>query len=612
MKPSELEYYNDPNCPFKYSQNLIEITKQTKCDIKSEYVSMRDGVKLAVSHCSTINGAHNRNKPVILSMTRYWRDIQFRKFIEIFTGKHPRMKFLAKAFGSRGYVYVNVDCRGTGASFGSRPYPFHAEEILDGKDIMDWIIQQPWSNGKIYAFGGSYVGTMAEHLAGLNHPALKGIFPLHCLFDTFTENAFPGGIYDRGFIQTWENLCRRLDQNRATNFLLSLVVKGVYPVQSDKKRILLSQAIKEHSNNRYSHELIHNLQHRDDIFGVNGKFSFISVFSKQREIENSGIPIYYVCSWYDSGYGDGSFKRFGYFTNPGIYIVGDWSHGLGEAANPYQPSKKKPIPAKTLKDSTIIFIHNMIDFIESEIPDLPKDKKLLYYFTIGENKWKIVEQWPPANSVHLRFHFSEKHQLSKNQPENELGSDLYEVDYSTTTGKQNRWYTLIGSSVNYSSRKRNKQDNHTLIYTSGPLEKDLKITGNPSVSVYLSTTGDDGAIFAYLEDISPSGKITYLTDGQLRFLHRKLSDNVLPFNHSIPSHSYLKIDTLPVIPGEIMELTFGLLPISAVIKKGHKIRVSICGADKDTFDRYPKFGGAVWTIQRNRKFLSFVELPVVE
>ena len=67
---------------------------------------------------------------------------------------------------------------------------------------------------------------------------------------------------------------------------------------------------------------------------------------------------------------------------------------------------------------------------------------------------------------------------------------------------------------------------------------------------------------------------------------------------------------MPLVPGEMAELTFELQPTSVLIKKGHKIRVAIAGADKDNFNRIPAQGTPTITVARNKKYSSFITLPV--
>jgi predicted acyl esterase len=47
-----------------------------------------------------------------------------------------------------------------------------------------------------------------------------------------------------------------------------------------------------------------------------------------------------------------------------------------------------------------------------------------------------------------------------------------------------------------------------------------------------------------------------------------------------------------------------------LIEKGHRIRIAIAGADRDTFGRLPATGQPVITVGRSAQYPSGVELPV--
>ena len=68
---------------------------------------------------------------------------------------------------------------------------------------------------------------------------------------------------------------------------------------------------------------------------------------------------------------------------------------------------------------------------------------------------------------------------------------------------------------------------------------------------------------------------------------------------------------MPLVPGEMAEITFGLSPTSALIRKGHRIRIGIAGHDEGTFVRIPEDGTPTLTVGRNRVHASFIDLPVV-
>jgi putative CocE/NonD family hydrolase len=144
------------------------------------------------------------------------------------------------------------------------------------------------------------------------------------------------------------------------------------------------------------------------------------------------------------------------------------------------------------------------------------------------------------------------------------------------------------------------------------LEYDTEITGVPVVTLNLLSTADDGAFFTYLEDVAPDGKVTYITEGELRALHRKTTDTDLGHTVLGPAHSYEKSDGELLKPGENAELKIVMYATSVLIKKGHKIRVAIAGADTSNFSRIPEIGEPIISVQRNSIYLSYIELPMRE
>ena len=77
--------------------------------------------------------------PVIFTLTPYISDTY-----------HARGAY----FASHGYVFALVDVRGRGNSAGEFE-PF-AQEPRDGHDVVEWLAQQPFCDGKVAMWGGSY------------------------------------------------------------------------------------------------------------------------------------------------------------------------------------------------------------------------------------------------------------------------------------------------------------------------------------------------------------------------------------------------------------------------------------------------------------------------
>ena len=126
------------------------------------------------------------------------------------------------------------------------------------------------------------------------------------------------------------------------------------------------------------------------------------------------------------------------------------------------------------------------------------------------------------------------------------------------------------------------------------------------MTMRLATSGSDGAIYVYLEAVGPGGDVAYLTEGCLRFLHRRTAGPADPARLGVP-RTFARSDALPVVPGEPMGLTVPLLPVSAVVPAGHRLRVAIAGHDASCFTRY---GPAGETFPLGLGGQSHLDLPV--
>lgn len=124
-----------------------------------------------------------------------------------------------------------------------------------------------------------------------------------------------------------------------------------------------------------------------------------------------------------------------------------------------------------------------------------------------------------------------------------------------------------------------------LTFTSDPLPAGLHVVGFPVVSLRLATSGSDGAIYAYLQDVAPNGEVTYVTEGCLRFVHRARTGPAKPSRLGVP-RSFARANRLAVTPWQDLDLAVELLPVAALVRAGHKIRVALSGHDAACFDRY--------------------------
>jgi uncharacterized protein len=86
----------------------------------------------------------------------------------------------AMYFAGHGLPFLLVDVRGRGNSEGTFT-PF-AQEINDGYDVVEWLAKQPYCNGKVAMWGGSYAGFDQWATAKNRPPHLSTIVPAAAAF----------------------------------------------------------------------------------------------------------------------------------------------------------------------------------------------------------------------------------------------------------------------------------------------------------------------------------------------------------------------------------------------------------------------------------------------
>jgi putative CocE/NonD family hydrolase len=148
-----------------------------------------------------------------------------------------------------------------------------------------------------------------------------------------------------------------------------------------------------------------------------------------------------------------------------------------------------------------------------------------------------------------------------------------------------------------------------LTYTSEPLTADTEITGYPLVHLWVTSTAPDGDFFAFLQDVDDTGTSRPISDGALRASHRALTEP--PYeNFGLPYHSGLQSDAAP-LPPTPSELVFGLTSTSYVVKAGHRVRLTITGADRGSAQTPELSPAPTVNVLRSVDYASYVTLPII-
>jgi putative CocE/NonD family hydrolase len=598
----------------------------------SQYVQMDDGTKLAVEVYLPGLARRGKKVPTILEETRYWRVIDLNFPFNLI---YPRpLALFRRGFVTHGYAWVVADARAAGASFGSRPWELAPIDIEDHRNLTDWILKQPWSNGKVGLIGHSYAGNLAEFGLLNNHPAVKAAAIVSSPFDLYADILRPGGIPLQPFMHNWEDFTKEFDQNRLpSNLPYGLIISGVRPVDGDKKLDLLHKALSEHKKSG-DMRVLDRVDFKDDFafdpnsyhdpklqtptivfckealekrFGANFLKRGVDLASPSgycQEIAKVEVPIYCAAGWIEASNANAAIKRFlNYNSKNTRLLLGPWDHNFFNIS-PYTRGG----PTRFRRDEELLkfFDYHMNDAKTG----LGKDKRV-NYFTLGEERWHGSDTWPPIGKP-LKWFFRSPRQLAES-PSDTAGDDHYRVDLTAGTGKTSRWDCLIGNPLWAPYPDRTSADKKLLTYDSEPLKQATKITGHPDVNLFIKSDGEDCALFAYLEDVAPNGLVRYVTEGEILAGNRFVSTSTASYKTVVPQRRFLREDYRHLNPHETTEVKIELLPISYQFSKGHRIRVALAGADKDHFAP-PKFAhlGSVFDVLSGGDHASYVNLPLDE
>jgi uncharacterized protein len=225
------------------------------------------------------------------------------------------------------------------------------------------------------------------------------------------------------------------------------------------------------------------------------------------DIAQSGVPIYSYSGWYDGAYNGAAIARFLSYRTPGSrLILGPWDHGGGHNISPHNAA------GTPIFDQAGELLH-FFDFHLKGIDNGFGRERPVRYYTMGAEVWRESDTWPPAAEIRT-LHFASEHALANATAAVNETWDEYKVDVTATTGTRSRWRSYFNTGsvpIGYSDRA--EQDRKLLAYTSTPLTEDWEITGHPTITLWVASNASDGQFFAYLEDVPPDGRVTYITEG---------------------------------------------------------------------------------------------------
>ena len=335
---------------------------------KDVAVPMRDGVNLSVDvYRPNVEGRF----PALLAFSIYNKDLQGPDVAAALPPQPAWSSLWAgpleagdtKFFVSRGYVHIIGSPRGIGKSDGG------GSRQWDSYDLIEWIAQQPWCDGKVGMVGISGFGAEQFYVARQNPPHLKAIFPYdprgaYGTLGSFREE-YPGGVV---------HLFRYL----VMHFAAIHGVKGKPGALPPDKEALWQQAMSNPDYKMYPHlynVLTQKGQHMPPYFQllIDPYDSEANVAEAEASFEKIKIPAYTGAGWYAYTYKthlNGAQTYFENITAPKKLLFSGPAH--------------LERPFHTFHSEILRWYDHWLKDIDTGIMDEPPVR----YWVMGANEWR--------------------------------------------------------------------------------------------------------------------------------------------------------------------------------------------------------------------------------
>ncbi|MCA1825009.1 MAG: CocE/NonD family hydrolase, partial [Frankia sp.] len=183
----------------------------------NDYVTMSDGTSIAVGVHFPKGYKPGKRYPAVLDMSGYegasangytmigdtFGEYQQGHEVPLATDS----MVLTKPYLDRGYIAVHASVRGTGCSGGEFDL-FSWRAALDGREVIEWMAAQGWSNHKVALVGHSYSGITGFMIAASRPPHLVAAALSGLIDDLYRGLVYPGGVSNLGFPVAWTGAVR--------------------------------------------------------------------------------------------------------------------------------------------------------------------------------------------------------------------------------------------------------------------------------------------------------------------------------------------------------------------------------------------------------------------
>lgn len=462
-----------------------------------------------------------------------------------------------KVFVRYDYACVYQEVRGRGPSGGTW-YPF-VDEREDGLDTLDWILEQPWQNGRLALYGGSYVGAVQWAMAGDLPPEVKTFVPIVAHGDIY-RLAYRNGMFNEGVGGAWLYsqfqgfpgilFAQRRWRDR---------VAGRIPAQNVDRRGF------GRSWESYSDYIRH--PERDDPYWTAPRYTAM------RDAHlNVQVPVLMIGAANDF-FLPGMIDTYEALPSRerSVLMIGPGNHG----------GQKDP---QVEGQYTLDYVDTLAWF-DHHLRDAPLPDRLtpgIHVFVHGANQWIQQARWP-VEAEPMTLHLDD---LASAQAcdGGELtasssvspGSISYRYDPRSPVPTRGGAFLLLSSSVEEQSNDLCERPD-VLSFASAPLTAGGLINGSIKVRLNVSSDAEDTAFTVKLQEHFADGRVYNIRDDISALSLR---------NGARLRQAYT--------PGEPVEVVFDLTPIAWRLQPGSRLRLDISSSSAPAFGPHPNRAG-LWS-----------------
>jgi putative CocE/NonD family hydrolase len=472
---------------------------------------------------------------------------------------------------ARGYAVVIQEVRGRAASE-SRWHPF-VHERKDGEDCLDWVLAQPWCDGRIATYGTAYSADTALAIAALGRDEVKAVAVLGTGADYHDGWVYTSGAFELGWNVYWAYMTlsesiMRLDVDEETRQGLRREYEQaiIHAPEVAARLPITDHPLLERCGEIQYHEW---LEHPD-------YDEYWKEFDVLESISRISAPILSLVGWWDNFLGShmalyrAAAERA---PEPGRshhrMVVGPWEHV--NYVNPFSTSKTGAVEfGPGAKCGALVSGPMLVDWFDRWVKGTETGPAGgIRYWQLGENEWREAPSWPPPYEER-RLHLRAGGLLAEDPADGDEPPDAYvydPLDPVPTVGGKTLMPTIMSAGIEDQRTVEERAD--VLCYTSEALTEPLVVQGPIRFELWASSSAVDTDFTAKLVDVAPDGFAANLAEGIVRARYREST----------------RRRSAPLEPGAVTRFEIDLWDLAHTFAPGRRIRVEISSSNFPRFDR---------------------------